>query len=31
MPERDVKLQQKRELKTARIPIKVVVVGEPLR
>jgi lipoic acid synthetase len=31
MPERDVKLQQKRELKTARIPIKVVVEGEPLR
>ncbi|HSN22421.1 MAG TPA: lipoyl synthase, partial [Usitatibacter sp.] len=31
MPERDVKLQQKRELKTARIPIKVVAQGEPLR
>ena len=31
MPERDVKLQQKRELKTARIPIKVVQAGEPLR
>jgi lipoic acid synthetase len=32
MPERDdVKLQSKRELKTARIPIKVVQPAEPLR
>jgi lipoyl synthase len=30
MPDSDLKIQQKRELKTARIPIKVVA-GEPLR
>jgi lipoic acid synthetase len=31
MPDSDLKLQQKRGLKTARIPIKVVQAGEPLR
>src|SRR5690348_7374823 len=31
MPDSDLKLQQKRALKTARIPIKVVAQGEALR
>jgi lipoic acid synthetase len=31
MPDTDLKLQQKRSLKTARIPIKVVAAAEPLR
>jgi lipoic acid synthetase len=31
MPDADLKLQQKRSLKTARIPIKVVAAAEPLR
>ena len=31
MPDDALKLQQKRELKTSRIPIKVVAAGEPLR
>jgi lipoyl synthase len=31
MPDPDLKLQQKRSLKTSRIPIKVVAAGEPLR
>jgi len=31
MPDSDLKLQQKRALKTARIPIKVVAQSEPLR
>src|SRR5678815_4636215 len=31
MPDSDLKIQQKRSLKTARIPIKVVQAAEPLR